>query len=274
MNRSSTLNQSVNQFAINLKYCKVNKIISKYGYEYLVKEQLIDFKGSLHYNKDYNYKEFATFENSKARLSTNIKLELGFLVFKDEVIFAVKEQIYYNDTMGVFHYLLTSINDYYSCMILDDFIQDFQSLNSNISFLLLDSNYHIPIIPNKLMPKENNKKFISFQINETKAHSNIYFEKDKLRQAKSDNITFYAINLNTLELQQFILFLTNNKKFGYAGLPAFKSYNDDFEEDVAIKSNIQQLDIILNYNLSATEAEQTKKLIEKVEISINQILKE
>lgn len=274
MSRKALLNQAVSQFATNLQYCIPKRYRTKDNFEYLVYSEKIYFKGSIHFSSYFDYKDFGYFHGSHARLSTATNLTIGNIVFYKDMRYVISEQIAFNETMGIYHFTLENLQEYYDCLIVNELPQEFENLNTNSSFFILSLDYNIPIIPARFMPQEpNTKKYISFEVQGTKALSIPYQDNNLLKQVKQDTIIFYAINLNAKELQDFLYFITHQNTFGYAGMPCFKISENTFIENINVRANIQECNIIINYNI-ATPFNDTEPLIEKVAININQILEE
>lgn len=275
MNRVTTLQHAVRQFEVEFSYCTPQKYTSIQGFSYLICKEKQSAKGSIHYNEYSDYTDFSSYLGNNAKLSTKQHLKLGDIVFYQNFTFAVKSKLFYNETMGLHHYELISSSDYFNNFILTDKeIQD-KMLGSDITRYILGLTFPIPIIPAKLQPElQEAHTFIAFEILETRAHSMpsliMKDEKQVLQQAKSDYVRFLAINLNTNELQEFLMCLTQSTTFGYAGMPSFKASIDTFKPYFNIKANIQELTIQLNYCIDS-EYKADEKVIESINLHLSNL---
>lgn len=271
MNRIATLNQAVSQFETSFTYCTPKKYRSLQGFDYLICANKTQAQGSLHVNTYFDYLTFSYYKSNIGRLSTKYSLNIGDIVFYDNLTFAIKSKLLFNETMGLNHYELVSTNEFFSGFIITDNEIIEEILGCDSTRFLLGMNYVIPLIPARLEPPTSTQKFISFDIVETIAHSMpsviIENETTMLSQAKSDLVQFIAINLNTKELQDFIHTLTNSETFGYAGMPSFKQSFDTFRQGFNIKANIQELSININYCIN-TLHEVKEQTIEEVNLNL------
>lgn len=271
MNHLKTLQQAITQFESIFYYCTPKKYRNKQGYDYLICANKTEAKGSIHVNNYFDYKTFGYYENNNARLSTQAELKLNDIIFYNNYTFAIKQKLLFNENMGLNHYELISASDFFKDFIITDNEIKNEIIGNNSTRFILNLNHDIALIPSKLEPQNSTKKFISFEIIETKAQSmpSVINENNNtyLSQAKSDLIQFNAINLNTKELQDFIHVITNNTDFGYYGMPCFKQNNDDFNQGFNIKANIQEMLININYCIN-TSFEIKEQLINEINLNL------
>lgn len=277
MNRAGVLNQAVKQFEVVCKYCTPKKYRSKSGYDYLICHDIKDMNASVHVNTYFEYTSFSYYSGNYGKLSTLTELSVGDIVFYKNLIFAVKNKLLFNETMGLNHYEIVACSEYFANFIVLDKQIENEILGSDCTRYLLELKSDIPLIPAKLEPQDSNQKFISFYIVDTIAHSmpniQVVDGAHLLIQAKQDTVTFYAINLNTQELQDFIVLLTNNNLFGYAGMPAFKQSFDTFKQSFNIKANIHELTLHINYAIDV-KATAKEHVIDKINFNLFNLTKE
>lgn len=276
MKPKNQLTQAINYFKHSFEYCEPVKYRSTCGFDYLIVQNKKQATGSIHINTYFDYLDFSYYKGTQGKLSTSQKLNVGSLIFFNDLIYSVKTQLSFNEAFNLYHYELIAYETYYKDFIITKEALKNEILSTDSSRFLLSLNYKIALIPAKMEPNNSINKFISFEILETKAYSIASIEyinkKPYVTQAKSDIVRFYGVNLTTQEAQDFINFITTQQDFGYAGFPTWQAYQDNFIKDFKIKANIKVLDVIINYNI-ITETETQEHIINSVEFNLINLLK-
>lgn len=244
------------------------KIQDVYGYQYLLKGEPSQIRGSIHREKFLEDNPFGLYDSAKFILSTKEVLNIGDLIEWDNELWAIGEETSFNGVMDLHHYKIQALYDYYAEFIIDTREQANRILGANSMRYLLEIPSDIPLIPSLFKP--NQEKYISIDIYNTQTLSMPYKNRDNfIEQSKKDYLRFLAIGLNTNELQEFIFkFNDDFKDFGILRFPQWREerrYNKEFD----IKSNIWSCEMEIQYNITTSNQLQDDKLIKKLRIDLN-----
>lgn len=247
---------------------KPSKIQDIYGYQYLLKGEPSQIRGSIHREKFLEDNPFGLYDGARFILSTKSVLNLGDLIEWEDKLWAIGEETSFNGVMNLHHYKIHSLYAYYQGFIIDSQEQSNRILGANSMRYLLKIKSDIPLIPSLFKPNKN--KYISVDIYSTQTLSMPFKNKDNfIEQNKKDYVRFLAVGLNTNELQEFIFkFNDDLKDFGILKFPQWKEerrYNKEFD----LKANIWSCELEINYNIITSNRLEDGKLIQKLGIDLN-----
>lgn len=251
-----------------IQYFDVKRIQDSYGYQYIIKGNPTNIRGSIHTESFLEENVFGLADGFSIIISTEKQLKLGNLIEYNSNLYAIKEQTSFNKVLDLKHFVCENVLYYYQDFIVDTEDQINKILGSDSTRFILDFGVknNIPIIPSQFKPIDN-QKYIAINVFNTRSFTAPYKNTGLfIEQAKQDDVMFLALNFDTNELQDFAFdIFEKSKNYGFAlgSIPNFQRenrYNKAFD----LKANLWRCDTIINYKITTTNKREADKLISKV----------
>lgn len=270
MNASGLLAQAPKRFddLAEIKVYSPIKFQDIYGFQYLIKGVAKSIRGSIHKESNLEENQFGRYKTYKSIISTKEQLNLGDILEYNGITYAVSSQVNFNRVMDLKHFDLVNLIDYYAEFVVDTQDQANRILGSDCTRYILAMDFNgIPVIPSMFEP--NQSKYLSLSVNSTHTRSLPYKNNELfLEQIKQDNITLYAVGLDTDELQQVAYDFSQTRDIGIGQFPSWERENK-YDMALDLKANIHRLDLVVNYKITTTTKQEVDKLIKRVAWNLN-----